>query len=138
MYPGISEMGGGVAALLAGGQPAPFPFVATLPWVLRAQLLIPALQIADVVVTRRLLHRWRREPERRPSSGRKWRQHILLPLIPNLLAALTLIPMLGKTRRYLMLYMPDYAWTARVCGSFSLVWSILRTGLILRTIRERD
>jgi hypothetical protein len=65
-----------------------------------------------------------------------WGQHILLPLIPNLLVALTLIPMLGKMRGFMMLFMPDYSWIAYVCGGFSLVWSFLRTGLILQALRK--
>ncbi|MCX6030975.1 MAG: serine hydrolase [Chloroflexi bacterium] len=131
MNPVLAEFGAGVAALLAGDQPAPVPFVRMIPWVLRGQLLIPALQITGVVATLRLLPRWRLDPERRPSGGRKWGLDILLPLIPDLLVALTLIPMLGKRRGYLMLYMPDFSWIAMVCGSFSLVWSFLRTGLVL-------
>jgi CubicO group peptidase (beta-lactamase class C family) len=135
MNPVLSDLGAGVTALLAGQQPSPVPFVGLIPWLLRGQLLIPALQGAGVVATLRLLCRWRLEPERRPSGGRLWGAHILLPLLPNLLPALTLIPMLGKRRGYLSLYMPDYAWIAMVCGSFALLWSFLRTGLVLRTRR---
>jgi hypothetical protein len=32
--------------------------------------------------------------------------------------------------------MPDYAWIAMACGSFALVWSFLRTGLVLRALRK--
>jgi CubicO group peptidase (beta-lactamase class C family) len=135
MSPVLTDFGTGVAALLAGEQPAPSRF-GFIPWALRGQLLIPALQIAGVVATLRLLRRWRLDPERRPSGGRKWGLHILLPLIPNLLVTLTLLPMLGKRRGYLMLYMPDYSWIAMACGSFSLVWIFLRTGLVLRTLRK--
>ncbi|HDD24070.1 MAG TPA: hypothetical protein ENF52_01380 [Chloroflexi bacterium] len=138
MSPVLTEVGTGVAALLAGDQPqpAPVPFVGMIPWALRGLLLIPALQIAGVVATLRLLRRWRLDPERRPSGGRKWGLHTLLPLVPNLLVALALRPMLGKRRSYLMFYMPDYSWIAMVCGSFSLVWSFLRTGLVLRALRK--
>ncbi|MCK4473524.1 MAG: beta-lactamase family protein [Anaerolineae bacterium] len=135
MNPVLSTVGEGVAALLAGDQPAPISFVGMIPWMLRGLLLIPALQIAGVVATLRLLRRWRLDPERCPSGGRKWGVHVLLPLIPNLLAALTLRPMLGKRRGYLMLYMPDYSWIAMACGGFSLVWSIVRTGLVLGALR---
>jgi hypothetical protein len=83
------------------------------------------------------MRRWRLEPESRPSGGRKWGLHILLPLVLNLFAVLTLRPMLSKRRGYLRLYMPDYSWIAMVCGSFSLLWSFLRTGLVLRTLRNR-
>jgi hypothetical protein len=124
-----------VAALLACDQPAPIPFVGMIPWMLRGLLLIPALQIAGVVATLQLLRRWCLDPERRPSGRRKWGLHVLLPLIQNLLVALTLRPMLGKRRGYLMLYMPDYSWIAMACGGFSLVWSIVRTGLVLGALR---
>lgn len=136
MNPVLADFGTGVTALLAGEQLAPIPFVGMIPWALRGQLLIPALQIAGVVTTLRLLRRWRLDPERRPSGGRAWGLHILLPLIPNLLVARTLRPILGKRRGYLMLYMPDYSWVAMVCGSFSLVWSFLRTGLVLGALRK--
>jgi hypothetical protein len=132
--PVLKDVGLGAAALLAGEKPTPIPFFWMIPWMLRGQLLVPALQIAGVVATLRLLLRWRLEPQSRPSRGRMWRQHILLPLIPNLLLALTLKPILGKRGGYLMLYMPDFSWIARVCGSFALVWSFLRTGLIFRAL----
>jgi hypothetical protein len=131
------EMGLGAAQLLAGQTPTSTRFDA-LPLAMPGMLLIPILQIASVVVTLRQLRCWQLETEDRPSRERMWGQHILLPLIPNLSVALTLIPMLSKMRGFIMLFMPDYSWIAMVCGSFSLVWSILRTGLILRTIRERD
>jgi CubicO group peptidase (beta-lactamase class C family) len=133
--PVLSDFGGGVAALLAGDQPAPIPFVGMIPWMLRGLLLIPAFLIVDVVATLRLLRRWRLDPERRPSGGRKWGLYVLPPLILNLLVALTLIPMLGKTRGYLMLYMPDYSWIAITCGGLAGIWSFLRTGLVLRALR---
>ena len=129
------EVGMGAAQRLAGEPPSPARFGA-LPWVMRGMLLIPILQIVGVVATLRLSSRWRAAPALRPSRGHMWGQHILLPLIPNLLVALTLIPMLGKMRGFMMLFMPDYSWIAYVCGGFSLVWSFLRTGLILQALRK--
>jgi hypothetical protein len=32
--------------------------------------------------------------------------------------------------------MPDFSWIALICGSFAGIWSFLRTGLILRTLRK--
>jgi hypothetical protein len=134
----LADLGFGVAALLAGEQPSsPIPFVGMIPGTLRSLLLIPALQIVGVFATLRQLRRWRLDPEHRPRGARAWGLHILLPLIPNLLLALTLIPMLGKRRGYLMLYKPDSSWTAMICGSFALVWSFLRTGLVLGALRRR-
>jgi hypothetical protein len=137
MNPVVADFGGAVAALLAGAQPTPTPFFHLVPWMLRAQLLVPVLQMVDVVATLRLLRRCRLEPERRPSGGRAWRLHILLPLIPSLLVALSLLPVLGKTRGYLRLYTPDFTWIARVCGSFALLWNFSRTGLILGAFRKK-
>lgn len=134
--PAQTEFGMGVAALLAGEPYRPTPYFAMVPWILRAQLLIPALQVADAVTTLGLLCRWHLEPECRPSGRRQRRLHVLLPLILNLLPALTLRPMLGKRRGYMRLFMPDYSWLAMICGSFSLIWSFLRTGLILRALRR--
>ena len=135
--PVLSDFGAGAAALFAGDQPNPIQFVGVIPWMLRGLLLIPLIQTIGVAATLRLLRRWHHEPERRPSGGRLWRRYILLPLIPNLLIASTLIPMLGKTRGYLMLYMPDYSWIALLCGSFAGIWMFLRTGLIIRTTRQK-
>jgi hypothetical protein len=44
--------------------------------------------------------------------------------------------MLGKRRGYLMLYMPDFSWIAMVCGSFALVWSLMRTMLVYGALNK--
>jgi len=131
----LTEVGAGVASRLAGNPPAPIRLGA-IPWVQRGLLLIPALQIIEVAVTLGLIHRWRRDPQSRPNRGRMWGRQILLPLIPHLLVTLTLIPILGKLRGFLMLFMPDFSWIARICGGFAGIWIFLRTGLILRTLRK--
>jgi hypothetical protein len=137
MNPVLADLGNGVAAMLAGESHTPLPFFHVVPWALRGQVLLPLLQVLGVAATLRRLRRWRLDPERRPSSGRAWGFHILLPLIPNLLAALGLKPMLGKGRRYLRLYMPDTWWIAMISGSFALLWGFLRTWLVLGALRRR-
>ncbi len=121
------ELGMQVAALLAGEPYTPTPFPSLVPWILRGQLLIPAFQAADVVATL-----WLLRGRRRAAAKDKWALAVLLPLVPNLLIALTLKSVLGKRRDYLKLYMPDYSLLATICGGFALPWSILRTGLVLR------
>ena len=123
------------AQRLAGELPSPHQFDA-LPWAMRSLPLIPILQIAGVFATLRLLRSWRQDPALQPSRGRMWGQHILLPLISNLLAALMLVPMLGKMRGFVKNFMPDFSWIALVCGSFAGIWAFLRTGLILRALRK--
>jgi hypothetical protein len=137
MVPVFIELGMGVATLLAGQQPGPglFAFTTWMPWLLRALLIVPFLQIASLGATVWQWRRWRRDPQC-PSAGppRVWPS--LLPLLPNLLAALTLQPMLGKRRGYLKLYMPDLAWTALIGGSFGQWWSVWYTRRFLEARRD--
>jgi hypothetical protein len=102
----------------------------------RGLLLIPVLQIVDVIFTLKLIRRWWQDPQRRPSRGWMYGRHILLPLILNLLVTCTIIPILGKIRGFLMLFAPDFSWIALFCGTFAGVWIFLRTGLILRSLRK--
>jgi CubicO group peptidase (beta-lactamase class C family) len=129
------ELGLEAAKRLAGENPAQLRLGAA-HWAMRSMLLIPILQIVGVVATLRLLSRWRKDPALHPTRGRVWRQHILLPLVPNLLIACTLIPMLGKMRGFIKLFMPDFAWIAWISGSFAVIWIILRTSLILWAQRK--
>jgi CubicO group peptidase (beta-lactamase class C family) len=129
----LTEVAAGVGALLGGGLPAPLRFGA-IPWALRGLPLIPALQVAGAALTLRRLRRWRRAPESRPCGGQQWARHILLPLLPNLLLALLLIPMRRGVGAFLRLFMPDASWIAVISGGFAAGWGCLRTGLILRAL----
>jgi len=133
----LPEVGDGVAALLAGEQPPPIR-LGFLPWVMRALPLIPLVQMVGVLVTLRLLRRWRQNPALGPGGGRLWGQHILPPLILNLsLAAIFVYLQSSGLLRYMHLYMPDLSWIVRISGGFAGLWAVLRTGLVLRTLRER-
>jgi CubicO group peptidase (beta-lactamase class C family) len=132
----LPEVGDGVAALLGGEQPPPIR-LGFLPCVMRAQPLLPLLQIVGVLATFRLLRRWRQNPAHRPSGGHLWGQHILLPLIPNLsLAAILIALQSSGLLRYMHLYMPDLSWIVRISGGFAGLWALLRTGLILQAPRK--
>ena len=62
-------------------------------------------------------------------------KHLLLPLLPNLsLAALPMYLRFSGLLRFMDLYMPDFAWIARISGGFAAVWSIVRTGLVLHAM----
>lgn len=136
----LDAMGMGAAQRLAGVPPSSSSFERIFdaaPWVMRGLLLVPILQIVGVACTMRLLRRWREAPQRRPSQGRLWRRHILLPLIPNLsLVAVAVSLLASKMRGFLMLYVPDFSWLALISGGFAGVWTFLRTSLILRAFRE--
>jgi CubicO group peptidase (beta-lactamase class C family) len=133
----LLEVGTGAATLLAGARPDPVRWGIVIPWTLRGLLLIPALQLLGVAATLRRVRRWQRHPNTRPSRGRKWGLHILLPMIPNLTVAATPIALVASPLRgFLLLFAPDLSWTARICGSFAGIWIFLRTGLILRALRS--
>lgn len=130
------EIGTGMTALLAGQQPPPIR-LDFVQWIMRLLPLIPLAQIAGIVATRRRLSQWHRDPASRPGGGRLWGRHLLLPLVPNL----ALTALLGYLRssgliRFIGLFMPDLAWIVRISGGFAGVWAILRTGLMLRSLRE--
>jgi hypothetical protein len=126
----------GVTALLAGQPPAPIR-LDFIQWIMRSLPLIPLLQVTGTFATLRLLQRWREDPKSRPSRGRTWGQHILLPLIPNLaLAGFLAYLKSSRLIRFLSLFMPDLAWIAQISGIFAGIWAFLRTGLILRTLRK--
>ncbi len=134
--PILEEVGRGAAVLLAG-QPAPPIELGAVPWMLRGLPLIPLVQVGAIAATLAMVRGWKRAPDRRPNAGRLWRQHILLPLVPNL--SLAAAPWLLHRRgmlRYLMQFNPDVAWTAVISGVIAGLWAVLRTGLLLQTWRK--
>lgn len=134
--PVLGEVGLGLAALLAGAQPPPIR-LGFIPWAMRALLLVPLFQILGVLLTFRSLRRWHHEPQHRPGRERMWGLHILPLLIPNLLlAAVPVFLRLRGMLRYLRLFNPDVYWIALLSGSFAGIWSILRTVLLLRALRQ--
>jgi hypothetical protein len=134
--PVTEEVGFGVTALLAGGQPNPIK-LDFIQWIFRLLPLVPLLQVAGVFATLRRLRRWRLDPASRPSGGRLWGQELLLPLVPDLsLAAVLAYLQSSGLLRFLHLFMPDLAWIARISGGLAAVWAILRTGLVVRAVRR--
>lgn len=130
----MTEVGAGATALLAG-NPLPPIKLGAVPWIVRGLLLIPVLQLVGVATTLSRLRRWRRDPQQRLGRGHLWGVHLLLPLIPNLLlVALPVYLLLSKLLGFLLLFAPDYSWIALISGGFAGIWSVLRTGLILRAL----
>ena len=126
----------GMTTLLAGEPPAPNR-VGFIPWVMRTLPLIPLLQVLGAALSLRRLRQWDRDPQLRPSRGRMWGQHILLPLIPDLsFMALLVYLIKSGVQRILHFFTPDVAWITLFCGTFSWIWSFVRTGLILRSLRK--
>ena len=132
----LSEVGAGAAELLAGGQPASFPW-GVIPWLLGGVLLIPIMQIGGVSATLRRVRRWQQEPDSRPGRARLWLLHILAPIGVSLLLVGFAVGLLATNlRKMILLFMPDLSWLLLICGGFALVWSFLRTRLVLGSVAQ--
>jgi len=133
----LLEVGKSASAMLAGVRPDPVRWGIVIPWVLRGQLLLPALQLLGVVATLLRLRRWRKLPDSLPSHRRMWLLQILPSMITNLVVAATPIALIvSPLRGFLLFFAPDFTWITRFCGSFAGIWIFVRTGLILRTLRK--
>ncbi len=131
----FDEFGLGAAERLAEETPSKIR-LGWIPWLMRGMALIPILQAVDVITTLKRVKRWRADPSSVPSRGRLWGQHILLPLLSNLLLSLMQVPLLGKMRGWVWLFLPDYSWIAHISGGFAGIWAFLRTRLILRNLHK--
>lgn len=131
----FDELGMNLARRLAGEPLLPTRSAKAI-WMMHGLLLMPIILGISIAGTLHQLRHWRSEPETRPSLEHTWGRHILLPMIPNFLIAINLLPMMSKLRGFLQLFMPDYSWVAMICGSLSLAWSFLRTRLTLKALRS--
>jgi CubicO group peptidase (beta-lactamase class C family) len=132
----FDELGMDIAQLLAGEQPTK-TILSAAPWLMRSMLLIPSLQLAGILTTLKLFSLRRQQELQMPlNQSRTRREHILFPLIVNLLITFTLLPLSGSMRGFIKLFMPDFTWIALVCGTIGGVWTFLHTMLILQ-IRKK-
>ncbi len=134
--PLLSEIGFGVSAMLAG-SPLPSIQLGVVPWLIRALLLIPIFQITGVFATRRLTNRWRNNPKSQPSRKRVWGVHILPSIALNMIPIVSgILVLTSSVRGFLFLFLPDLSWLAVICGGFSLIWTFIRTRMIISVIRK--
>ncbi|HLG71883.1 MAG TPA: serine hydrolase domain-containing protein [Chloroflexota bacterium] len=140
----LLDIGAKAGKMLAGVQPAPRGFdpmaaaARAMPWLMRALLLIPLLQLLGIAMTIRRLRHWRQNPHSRPTASRKWALHVGLPLAPNaMLAGCAGWLATSDLRGFLFLFGPDFSWTAVISGGFAGVWLLIRTGLVLWALRRR-
>jgi CubicO group peptidase (beta-lactamase class C family) len=124
------------AALWLAGVPPQSDSWGILPWAMRGSLLLPILQIGIIIATLRKVKRWRLGVIPRPGSTRMWLLHILLPTVLNLaLAAIAGAILASGMFKFIMLFMGDIVSVLLVSGGIALVWLIVRTPLIFRSLR---
>jgi CubicO group peptidase (beta-lactamase class C family) len=124
-----SEVGMGAAMRLAGLQPDPIR-LGFVPWLTRGLLIVPAVQLLDVVLTLRRSRRQQHQPRSRPSRRRAWVLHVLLPTsLHLLLMAIPIRIATSSNAGFLSLFAPDLTWLARICGGLSGIGIVMRARL---------
>ena len=107
MDPALTTFGNGVAALLAGEQPLPCPRSRPFPGCCAACCSSRPCRSPTSWPRGGGCAAGAQDPGSRPRSAAVAGTAHPAPLVPNLLTALALKPVLGKRRGYLKLYMPD-------------------------------
>jgi CubicO group peptidase (beta-lactamase class C family) len=127
----------GVVAQLVGLPPpeAPFPESKTTFFVLMAVLVLQVLGIVRTVV---LLRRWRLRPAQRPRGAWALVRRVGLPLTFGLAWALLCLNVLPAQQgaNLALLKQSDIGLILLTSGGIALLWSLLRTALILFVLRS--
>lgn len=101
-------------------------------------MLIPLLHILAVVMTFRRVRSWRRGAPLSPQAQTV--RYVALPLIWNAAIAYMLLVTLPKAFEIdiltMILLQPDVSWVAVISGVFAIVWGLLRTGIVISTLRQ--
>jgi CubicO group peptidase (beta-lactamase class C family) len=133
-YP-LLDLGNSVVDLLVGEEPADNSWL-ILPWVLRALLLLPVLQIIGIRTALRRLKRWQVEPGTRPGRIKLWLLDLILPTILNLVVVAMGVGLLvSGLFKFSLLFMGDLVSIILACALMSTVWLVVRTRLMIRILK---
>ena len=101
-------------------------------------MLIPLLHILTVVMTLRRVRSWLKGASLSPQTHIA--RCVALPLIWNTAIAYVLLVALPKAFEVdistMILLQPDVSLVAVVSGIFAIVWGVLRTGIVVQTMRK--
>ena len=101
-------------------------------------MLIPLLHFLAVVMTLRRVRSWRSGSPLSPQT--QIVRYVALPLIWNAAIAYVLLVILPKAFEVdistMILLQPDVSWVAVASGVFAIVWGLLRTGIVVSTLRQ--
>lgn len=101
-------------------------------------MLMPLFHFLDVVKTLRRVRSWRREALLAPHT--QIVRYVALPFIWNAAIAYLLLVTLPKAFEVdiatMILIQPDAGGVAVASGTFAIVWGVLRTGIVLSSIRQ--
>ena len=101
-------------------------------------MLAPLLHIIGILSTLRHICFW--QPSINFPTRKQVASYIILPLIWNASLAYLLLVILpsvfGTKMPVTLLFQPDVGWMAVISGAFAIVWGLLRTGIVISTLRQ--
>jgi CubicO group peptidase (beta-lactamase class C family) len=134
----VSRLPNSVLRMLLGQEIIPgyeFPYMRI---VYALVMLIPLMHIIAVLGTFRRIRFWRVSTQ--PSTKMQVARYIALPFIWNAVIAYVLLVALpigfGTKMSVILLFQPDIGWAAIISGVFAIVWGLLRTGIVVSTLRH--
>lgn len=131
----FDEFGMGAAERLAGVVPSRTT-VSGAPWLMRSLALVPILQVIGFIFSCSQLILHKSNNRIYSQNGKNYGKVSWLFELPNLIAAMMLIPMFTKMRGWIDLFMPDFSLIARFYGGFAVAWTFLRVVIIKATMRK--
>jgi hypothetical protein len=136
----VSRVPSSVLRMLLGQEIIPgyeFPYMRI---VYALVMLIPLMYIVDILTTPRRIHFLRTNTQ--ISTQMQVTRYIGLPLIWNAAIAYILLVALPITfdakMSVILLFQPDVGWVALISGIFAIAWGLLRTGIVISTLRHKS
>jgi hypothetical protein len=134
----VSRLPSSVLLILLGQEIIPgyeFPYMRI---VYALVMLILLLQIIAVFTTLRRIGFWRRTAQL--PMQMQVAPYVALPFFWNAAIAygllVTLPSAFGAKMSVILLFQPDVGWVALISGVFAIVWGLLRTGVVVSTLRQ--
>ena len=132
----VSRLPGNVLRMLLGQDTVQLNEILFRQIIYVLVMLIPLLHFLAVVMTLRRVRSWRSGAPLSPQIAR----YVALPLIWNAALAYVLLVTLPKAFEVdistMILVQPDVSWVAVVSGVFAIVWGLLRTGIVISSLRQ--
>ncbi len=136
----VSRLPSSVLRILLGQEIIPgyeFPYMRI---VYALVMLIPLLFIIAIFTTVRRIRFWRKSTQL--LTQMQIVRYIALPLIWNAAIAYILLVALpiafGAKMSVILLFQSDVGWVALISGIFAIVWGLLRTGIVISTLRHKS
>jgi len=134
----VSRVPGNILRMLLGQVPIQLNEILFRQIIYVLVMLIPLLHFLAVVMTLRRVRSWRGGAPLSPQT--QIARYVALPLIWNAAIAYVLLVTLPKAFEVdistMLLIQPDVSWVAVASGVFAIVWGLLRTGIVVSTIRQ--